>query len=448
MGYIGGISTLETADDYRINLTHNITDELDDQVFCSRSEVGRDGVRKRSRVLSNTKLIIIIIGFKTAIQRELDNFVKEISNADFNIRTLTKGAFTKARAKLNPWAFQRLNQVATDTFYNGAKYKIWHKKRVMAVDGTRLGLPNHPSIIEEFGQHEFGPKADSKRSLAMGSILYDVLNQISLDAQLAPYNSSERDLLLLHLEHLKQGDLLLLDRGYACFWLLFLLKAKKVDFCIRLKEQWWLDVKDFSESGEKERLVTFDLPLKDRNKLIDHPEFQDTTIICRLVKVELEGGEKEILCTSLLNQEEYKHAEFKELYHLRWNIEEAYKLLKSRIEVEQFSGKTALAVRQDFYAKVFLMTLTAAYAHPIEEKVIAEFKADQNRKHDQKINRTNALATARSILTPLFLKRIVRESIDAFDDIIYKTREIIRPNRSNQRKNKPKKPTNMNYKPL
>lgn len=90
--------------------------------------------------------------------------------------------------------------------------------------------------------------------------------------------------------------------------------------------------------------------------------------MCRLNKVVLEIGEKEILCTSLLDDKEYKHEEFQGLYYLRWNIEEAYKLLKSRIEVERFSGKTALAIRQDFYAKIFLMSLTAAYAHPIEEK--------------------------------------------------------------------------------
>jgi hypothetical protein len=66
------------------------------------------------------------------------------------------------------------------------------------------------------------------------------------------------------------------------------------------------------------------------------------------------------------------------IYHYRWNEEEAYKLLKSRIELENFPGKTARAVKQDFHARVFLMTLCAAYAHPIEDKVVEEYKADQN----------------------------------------------------------------------
>jgi hypothetical protein len=48
-----------------------------------------------------------------------------------------------------------------------------------------------------------------------------------LDSNLAPFDSSERDLLFNHLQYIKKDDLLLLYRGYPCFWLLFLLKAKK-----------------------------------------------------------------------------------------------------------------------------------------------------------------------------------------------------------------------------
>lgn len=393
-------------------------------------------------------LIVVIIIFKSSIQRELDSFFKGISNSDFNIREVTKGAFTQARSKLNPSVFERLNEVAVDTFYEGAEYYVWNGMRTLAVDGTRMLLPNHPSVIEEFGQHQFGPKADSPRSLAMGSLLYDVFNQITIDSKIAPWSSGERDLLVEHLDKVKAGDLLLLDRGYPCFWLLFLLKAKEIEFCVRLKENWWLLVKDFTESGEKERIVSFSLPKKDRKKLAAFPHMIDTTILCRLIKVELETGEKEILCTSLTDAEKYVYDDFEQLYHFRWNEEEAYKLLKSRIEVENFSGKTAKAVKQDFFAKVFLMTLCAAYAHPIEEKVIAEYEADEKRKHGQKINRTNALSMTQNILIGVMIKNQFEKALEAFDKVVENTREIIRPGRSFKRNKRPKKPYSMNYKRL
>jgi hypothetical protein len=398
--------------------------------------------------LTLKKIILFIIGLKGAIQRELDSFVKSVNQSDFNVREVTKSAFTQARAKLHESAFIRLNEVAVKTFYDGAGYYEWYGMRTLAVDGTRLVLPNHPTVIEEFGQHRFGPKADSPRSLAIASMLYDVHNHLTIDAQIAPYSASENDLLSKHLEKIESGDLLLLDRGYPCFWLLFMLKARGIEFCVRLKENWWLAVKDFIQSKEKERLVTFRLPKKDRKKLADYPQMQDTEIICRLLRIELENGDVEVLCTSLTDQEKYLHQEFDSLYHYRWNEEEAYKLLKSRIEVEDWSGKTALAVKQDFHSKIFLMTLCAAYAHPIEEKVRGEYKADETRKFDQKINHTNAIANTINILIPIFIRKQYHNALEAFDKIVEATREIIRPGRNVERKPKPKKRYYMNYKRL
>ena len=353
-----------------------------------------------------------------------------------------------ARKKLNPWAFQRLNEIAVEEFYRGANYYGWGGHRLLSVDGSTLVLPNHPSIKEEFGEHSFGPKADSKRSLATCSMLYDVFNHVTLDASLASYTTSEQTLLMGHLDKTVEGDLLLLDRGYPSIWLFFLLKARKLEFCVRLKEEWWIPVRKFTDSDLLEQEVVFTLPKKDRNKLSDDPDIQDDTVTCRLIKVILPDGNKEILCTSLLDTDKYPYAEFAELYHYRWNEEEAYKLLKCRAEVENFSGKTAISVKQDFFAKIFLMSLCAAYSFPVEEKVREEYKADEKRKYDQQINHTNALSMTQDILVGVFLKRQFRKAIRAFDDIVEKTREIVRPRRSVVRNKKPKKPYSMTYKRL
>ncbi len=388
------------------------------------------------------------MSIKTALQRDLDRFYKALNNTDYNIREVTKGAFTQARAKLNPWAFERLNEVAVNTFYDEAEYYVWNGFRTLAVDGTRLMLPRHKTTVEEFGEHGFGPKADSKRVMAMGSMLYDVLNHLTMDAQLGSYAGSERDLSVKHLEKTEVGDLLLLDRGYPCFWLLFLLRAKGVEFCVRMKADWWLSVKDFLESSDTERVVSFELPKKDRDKLTDYPELWNTRQSFRLIKVGLESGDVEILCTSLLDTEKYVYEHFEELYHLRWNEEEAYKILKSRADLEDFSGKTARAVRQDFHVKIFSLTMCAALSHPIEEKVRAEFKADKTRKFDQQINRTHALASLSDMFIPMFLKRKLGRLLKVFDDLVYRTREIIRPGRSNPRNHRPKRQYHMNYKKL
>jgi len=48
--------------------------------------------------------------------------------------------------------------------------------------------------------------------------------------------------------------------------------------------------------------------------------------------------------------------------HFQWYIEEAFKLLKHRLYLEQFSGELPESIRQDFHAKVFTANLAEALA--------------------------------------------------------------------------------------
>jgi IS4 transposase len=139
-------------------------------------------------------------------------------------------------------------------------------------------------------------------------------------------------------------------------------------------------------------MVQIGLAKKDQKHLEGYSEYYHKALSVRLVKVKLSTGETEILCTSLLNEEQFAITDFQELYHKRWAAEEAFKMFKSRIEIENFSGKTALAVRQDFYAKMLAITLCSVLTFPIEERITTEFQEDKNRKHSQKINRTSAVA--------------------------------------------------------
>ena len=52
---------------------------------------------------------------------------------------------------------------------------------------------------------------------------------------------------------------------------------------------------------------------------------------------------------------------FSDLYHSRWPVEENYKIIKSRIELENFSGKSALSVYQDFHAKVLMKNIVSLF---------------------------------------------------------------------------------------
>jgi len=217
---------------------------------------------------------------------------------------------------------------------------------------------------------------------------------------------------------------------------------------MRMKLDWWLDVKKFSESDKMNEIVEFILPKKDQELLKDYPEMFEQKVRCRLVKVELPDEGVEVLCTSLLDEEKYPAEDVGELYHYRWNEEEGYKLFKSRMEVEYFSGKTAWAVKQDFFAKIFILSLCANLAFPIEEKVKKEYCQGKPRKYNQKINRTGALSMTRNICIGLFIKKIIEKALKAFDSIVLDTREIVRPGHKEPRKHHQKRLYHMNYKRL
>lgn len=384
-------------------------------------------------------------GIKSSLQRELDAFCKELEGGEFNIRGVTKGAFTQARAKLNPSAFVEMNDNIVGSFYSDAPYLSWRGHRLLACDGTRLVLPDHATVREEFGVHGFGPNGDSQKSMATASFLYDPLNFLVLDARIDAYSVGEGELLDRHLPKIGTNDLLLLDRGYPGVFLMLMLRHQKSDFCMRMSDQ-WLAARALKESGEKERTVTLSLADKDKSRVDGFPGME-TQIKVRLVCLELETGEKEVLCTSLLDEKKYPHGCFAGLYHERWGVEEGFKLFKSRVEVENFSGKTANAVKQDFHAKVFMMSFMALMAFPIEELVRGETFGKEG-VAPKKINRTSAYEMTRNISISLFLHRAVNSAVNAFTWLVYKTTELVRKGRKHERKHKKKKQYHMNYKPL
>jgi len=79
---------------------------------------------------------------------------------------------------------------------------------------------------------------------------------VVVDACIAPYYQSEKELLSSQLDCLSEGDVLLMDRGYPSRELFFSLCARDVDFCAQLKETGWNVVEEFLASGKKEQLVT------------------------------------------------------------------------------------------------------------------------------------------------------------------------------------------------
>jgi len=387
---------------------------------------------------------------KTGLQREMDSFFRETEDEAFSIRRVTKGAFSQSRRKLSPKAFLKLNEIIWRDFYKEVDYLGYHGHKLLAVDGSFLNLPEHASIREEFGTRGMGRGRirGKKQSMCLLSMLYDPVNYLTLDVQTDHMDASELQLLLGHLNKVEKGDILMLDRGYPARYMFSILQSKGSHFIVRMKPN-WLPVKEFLKSRKEDITITMEVPDGDFERYRQQFPSMRKTVKCRLVKVLGEDGKQQVLCTSLLDTAKYKLAELGELYRIRWGIEEGYKMYKARVQVEAFSGRTAIAVKQDIYAKAMMMTLCAALAFPIEERVLKEYEADQKKglvKHPHKINRTFAYWSTKGILIGMFIKRLVRSALSAFDRQVEANSEVVRPGKRNPRPKKPPRHYYMNYK--
>lgn len=340
----------------------------------------------RTRKLPFVSLILFMTNIvKQTVQKELTKFIKTFSDRSSNI---TKSAFSQSRMKLKPEAFIELNNCLIDEFYTDNIIKKWRGFRLFAIDGSKLILPtSSKELMKKFGTLSSGmiiPQAQI-------SSCYDLLNEIIIDTKLETLQVNEMKQAVFHLDKLSKGDLIILDRGYSATWFYYMIKLKELDFVNRIPKGFRKDAENFRLSDKIEDIIEIDVPpQKSRYGLQRHGLTKEEVkpFQLRLVKVTLDTGEVEVLATTLMDKEKYPLEIFKDLYFKRWGIETSYNHLKNNIHVEEFTGLTEFAIRQDFYASAFINNLQSIIALDSKEEMDKENK---DKEYEYKINRNLSL---------------------------------------------------------
>jgi hypothetical protein len=274
---------------------------------------------------------------------------------------VTKSALSQARQKLKASAFEALNErllLALETLMPEPR---WRGLRLMATDSTTLRLPPWPENQAEFGVQN--DVAGQPYVLARALGLFSTASRRMVKAVLGRFDDAERALLVQLAPHLASDDLLIMDRGFPALWLFTFLQQRSIPFLARLDGNAWPDVEAFLRSGQSETVLTRPVTNAMRRQAqTTGVDLFNKSVSFRLVKILLPNGTIEVLATSLTDSHAFPAHEFAELYHARWGIEEAFKLLKHRLMLEQFSGELPEAIRQDFHAKVFTANLAEALA--------------------------------------------------------------------------------------
>lgn len=86
----------------------------------------------------------------------------------------------------------------------------------------------------------------------------------------------------------------------------------------------------------------------------------------------------------MLIKKEIPEEEMKTVYFMRWKIETSFDIIKNKLQIENFSGNSKLAIKQDFYAQILLFNMVEDIKRETNESL------ESKRKYEYIVN-TNIL---------------------------------------------------------
>lgn len=394
---------------------------LKNDEFLQRSRKKPQDFTRKRKLPFEDLMLMLLKQYRCSTQSALRRFFKEIGNKDM---TMTQQSLSEQRMKIKWEAFREIFWLIGDQYYSKeCDWRTWHGYTVFAIDGSKIQLPSDPNLLAKFG----GTGADAAAATAQSSYLYDVLNEFIADALFDPLSSDERTLAKKHLkrfEHMPAigRKLIIFDRGYPSADMITSLTAANCDFLFRVRRKFNLEldalplgVHDFSFTGEDGQMHAL-----------------------TAVKLKLDSGETETLLTSLRDRRMGTKA-FKELYFARWGVETKIGELKNNVELENFSGRVELTIRQDFYASAALANMLSIAA--FEAQPIIDFGTDDSNKYEYKVNKNNAIGVLKDDFIAALTAPSARERERHFNKIveqIAKTKTPVRPGRSRKRSPSPR----------
>jgi hypothetical protein len=258
----------------------------------------------------------------------------------------------------------------------------------LAIDGSTVELPTTEELKREYGE----VKNNSNRlNMAMGrtSMMYDVENELIIDGVLEKYKTSEREMAQKHINKYmklreeagsKEKVLILFDRGYPSLYMMAYIKNRGIEFVIRTTNSFLKETNEvIARENEQDEIIEIEQTKTRMNSNIRDKKLKEELKLgekleIRVLKFKLDSGEYEYLVSSLTDKKEIGKEMFKEIYFKRWGIETAYGKLKKVLEIENFTGKKAIAIKQDFNATILLNNIGTIIIEDAKKELEEEMK--------------------------------------------------------------------------
>jgi hypothetical protein len=395
---------------YLLELIETLRTRLCDPSFVARHRVRSEDFTRQRQLTFPLVMLFVLQKTVKSIQRHLHEFLDELAAGQL-FEPVTAGAWTHARAKLKHTAFIELNQAVVLPTAQAQPLQRWHGHRLLGHDSSLIRLPDSAQLGQEFGRVEIkNHKGATGTAYPEGriSVLYDLLNRLGVDARLASSKVGEVSLAIEQAALVPAGDVVINDRGFTGFVYLVEHHHHGVQVIGRCSTGSFAAAQQLFRLNRANRSVVTKIYAPADQRAVLKARGLPLALVVRFVGLRLPDGKLEVLVTTLIEEQDYPTEEFLEVYHRRWNHETFYHVLKSRLDLENFSGETVEAIRQDFHAAVLLCNLETLLTQPAQEAIEQDSRPEQDPKQ---INRADAYHALKDQLLPLLYSQSPAEEV-------------------------------------
>ena len=401
-------------------------------IACYCNDPVSDFTRKRK--LPVETLIHFIIQMQSkSVNSELCEYFNDIDSLP------TASALCQQRDKLDISAFQRIMHLFVNAFDD---YKTWKGYYVLACDGSDVNIAYDEKDVDTKRQN--GNNKPFSQLHING--LYDCINHVFWDTSIDTATKTREcsaltEMIMKH--DYPTNSIITADRGYEKYNLMACCIENNQKFLIRTKdinvystilsnmnlpdEEFDLDVtkiltrKQTNETKANKQKYTF-ISNKSDFSYFGTKDYYEMNL--RVVRFKITDDTYECLVTNL-TRDEFDLNELKKMYHMRWDIETAFKVLKYIIGMTSFHSKKRNFIQQEIYAAILLHCLININTERIE------IEQSDKRKHNYKVNLSTAVTNMR-----LWLRKLIG-TVELVKRI-KKYLAPVRPDRKYQRNMKPK----------
>lgn len=307
-------------------LTKAFPPELVDEVIaeCKRTEQRRRSLPARSVAYFAMGMALHSEGSYEDVLALISDGLAWAARDEATGKLANKAAISHARDRLGSEPMQQLFERVAKPLAAEDTPGCWLAgRRLVAIDGTCLDLPDTPANDGHFGRPGVNKGERSAFPQARVIALAECGTHAMIDAEIGPYTDSESALSAGLIQRLAAGMLCLADRGFYSFTAWQAASATGADLLWRVKENLKLEPVQDLEDGSWLAEV-FDSKA-DRRR--EHP------IRVRVIEYSIEDGRDTAgpyrLLTTILDHRQAPAADLAAAYAQRWEIETAFDELKT-----------------------------------------------------------------------------------------------------------------------